>query len=611
MIIDNPIVTGSINVQNAVTASNISIASTASAVYFTGSFIGDGTQLTGVTSYTDTDTENYINSLGVLSGSAQIASDISGSFTSLSSSLEQRITSQESFSSSLDTTFATDSELSSVSESLAASIAGISTDFTDITNKPALISSSAQFTDLTAPFTGSFTGSFFGDGSNLSGVTSYTDTDTLDFINSISVLSGSIAELTAVTASFSNTGSVTIPHSFNSKNVSVAVYDDSDILIIPQEIALISNNAVRITFGGSTSGFAVVAKGGHIVSGSVPVPQLSTVTDSFTSATTHTVTHNFNTKEVIVSVYEGDTFIIPDSITTDDVNNVTVTFPEAVTGRVVVVKAGHIVSGSIPFDNLLSSPFEQGTLAVTSSKHIVPLQDQTYDLGSSTLRFRDLYLSSASIFLGNTVISEDNVVTTASLASVLPDNVVSSSAQIGSDISGSFTSVSASLASDISLNAGSINSLNSASSSYLLNTTDTLDGNLTVSGSLSITGNISTTGTLTASGYNSSNWDTAYGWGNHATAGYDKAYIISVISGNTTGVKDVAYVLTANLTLTLPASPSVGDKIKISNQSGTVTPVVARNGQRIQGLLENLVLDVDGFGIELIYSGATKGWVLI
>ena len=33
-------------------------------------------------------------------------------------------------------------------------------------------------------------------------------------------------------------------------------------------------------------------------------------------------------------------------------------------------------------------------------------------------------------------------------------------------------------------------------------------------------GNLSTIGTLSASGYNKSNWDTAYGWGNHSTQGY-------------------------------------------------------------------------------------------
>ena len=40
---------------------------------FTGSFIGDGTQLSGVTSYTDSDNTDHLNSLGVISGSAQVS----------------------------------------------------------------------------------------------------------------------------------------------------------------------------------------------------------------------------------------------------------------------------------------------------------------------------------------------------------------------------------------------------------------------------------------------------------------------------------------------------------------------------------------------------------
>jgi len=75
---------------------------------FSGSFIGDGSQLSGVTSYTDSDTLNYINSAGVLSGSAQIASNISGSSIALSGSLAGRVAAQELFSSSLDNTFATE-----------------------------------------------------------------------------------------------------------------------------------------------------------------------------------------------------------------------------------------------------------------------------------------------------------------------------------------------------------------------------------------------------------------------------------------------------------------------------------------------------------------------
>ena len=48
------------------------IGDVAGTTTFTGSFVGDGTNLSGVTSYTDADTLSYINSQGVVSGSSQI-----------------------------------------------------------------------------------------------------------------------------------------------------------------------------------------------------------------------------------------------------------------------------------------------------------------------------------------------------------------------------------------------------------------------------------------------------------------------------------------------------------------------------------------------------------
>jgi hypothetical protein len=44
--------------------------------------------------------------------------------------------------------------------------------------------------------------------------------------------------------------------------------------------------------------------------------------------------------------------------------------------------------------------------------------------------------------------------------------------------------------------------------------------NGTAGAAISFSGGIWTSGTLSASGYNDSNWNTAYGWGNHASAGY-------------------------------------------------------------------------------------------
>jgi len=108
---------------------------------FSGSFQGDGTNLTGITAEWDgshngnasitgtlnvtagiTGSLNYsniVNAPTLISGSSQIASEISGAFSNVSSSLALRISNQESFSSSLDTTFWSEVEQTSYSQSLS------------------------------------------------------------------------------------------------------------------------------------------------------------------------------------------------------------------------------------------------------------------------------------------------------------------------------------------------------------------------------------------------------------------------------------------------------------------------------------------------------------
>jgi len=86
---------------------------------------------------------------------------------------------------------------------------------------------------------------------------------------------------------------------------------------------------------------------------------------------------------------------------------------------------------------------------------------------------------------------------------------------------------------------------------------------------------------------------------------------VSVISTDTTAVSGNLYVFTANLTLTLPLSPSVGNYVKFSNRSGVATCVIARNGENIMGVASDLTIDKLDAGLELIYTGAAQGWVLI
>jgi hypothetical protein len=84
---------------------------------------------------------------------------------------------------------------------------------------------------------------------------------------------------------------------------------------------------------------------------------------------------------------------------------------------------------------------------------------------------------------------------------------------------------------------------------------------------------------------------------------------LQVISGNTAAVSGCLYVMTASLTLTLPASPAVGDTVRVSNLSGTTTCVVGRNGNKIQNVAEDLTIDSLNAAITLTYASASLGWV--
>ena len=69
----------------------------------------------------------------------------------------------------------------------------------------------------------------------------------------------------------------------------------------------------------------------------------------------------------------------------------------------------------------------------------------------------------------------------------------------------------------------------------------------------------------------------------------------------------------AQVTITLPASPSMGDEVSIMDVSatggfGSNKVVVNRNGQPIRGAASNLDLTSNNQSIKLRYTNATKGW---
>ena len=213
------------------------------------------------------------------------------------------------------------------------------------------------------------------------------------------------------------------------------------------------------------------------------IAQVATITDTFTAQTSVATTHNFDTKNVQVQVYnDSDQLIIPATVTTTDANTVTTTFDSSTSGRVVVAKGGHIVSGSTEFANIANKP----TLLSGSAQIASDIS------GSFTS-------TSASIAADIANISTDFADITNK------PTLLSGSAQIASDISGSFTATSASLATDIATNLASINALDdtytsdaelNASSSALTTAYTAADTTLSSSVAADVATNLASINTL-------------------------------------------------------------------------------------------------------------------
>jgi len=326
------------------------------------------------------------------------------------------------------------------SASVAETFGGLSTDYNDLQNIPSgIVSGSSQLTSSfdsrylnvsgEGNISGSFTGLFVGDGSGLTN------------------LSVDVGETSTLTASFDNQSTISIPHTFDSRNVLVSVYDTNYSQLIPQEVTLTDNNTVDIVLSNTGSGHVVLAKGGHVVSGSrIQIDEIASIDDTFTNQTSYTVNHTFETKNVFVIVYgDNDEQIIPALVSTPTTSSVELGFDNPTSGRIVIGKAGHIVSGSIAGSGgggtsnfteltnvpsgLVSSSIQvlggsnvvSGSSQLTSSldsrytlsgstdldlsavsQSIVPISDNVFDLGSPTNQWRDLYLSSASLYIDGT-----------------------------------------------------------------------------------------------------------------------------------------------------------------------------------------------------------------
>ena len=165
-----------------------------------------------------------------------------------------------------------------------------------------------------ANFTGAVTASAFtGDGSGLTNIAT------------------SITEEVTVSQTFTNASTASVNHLFGTKDVIVTVYDDNDDQFIPSRVNTPDTNNVNIYMDPATTGRVVVAKGGHLVSGSIHKHLMTSVTSS-------TITHNLQEEFPVVQVYESASreMFLPVTIKSIDQNNTQVVLSELIDCYVVI-----------------------------------------------------------------------------------------------------------------------------------------------------------------------------------------------------------------------------------------------------------------------------------
>ena len=297
---------------------------------FSGSFQGDGSGLTGV------------SAAGTLSSSAQIADDISGSLSVTA--------------------------LNSVSPGIVSGSAQV---VSALDNQNLDLGTGNLTVDGVADFNGNITGlgNFFVNASTLlynsSGATiTFATNGTVNIGQS-----GNTSQTTEVNgASLTvNAADTTLQDAqIDSLGIGTAASGTTGQIRATGQVSassFISNN-----FSGSFQG-----DGSSLTGINTSIVSSSTVSETFTNATTHSVTHTLGTKDLIVNVYDSnDDIFVPTRINTPTTSSVVIYMDPATSGRVVIGKSGHVVSGS-SFSGSYSGSFEglgSGLTNVTSSKAI-------------------------------------------------------------------------------------------------------------------------------------------------------------------------------------------------------------------------------------------------
>jgi hypothetical protein len=230
-------------------------------------------------------------------------------------------------------------DLQAFSSSVASSVASSTADYNELTNVPSgIISSSAQLANTTIPGNLTLTGNIIAQEFH----TEYVSSSVI-FESGSTQFGDTLDDTHIFTGSLNLTGSLNV----NGAEVGTGKLDETTFNSYTSSIDTRLGTIEGKTLVSSSAQTIDHLSGTGIVSGSVTIATETLYSQSFTSATAVTASHNFGTKEVIVYTYDNnDNLFFPTNIKTATTNDVYVEFNTSRSGRVVVSKGGHLVSGS-------------------------------------------------------------------------------------------------------------------------------------------------------------------------------------------------------------------------------------------------------------------------
>ena len=198
--------------------------------------------------------------------------------------------------------------------------------------------------------------------------------------------SGITALPTAIKATISwiAQNSLTFIHNLGTTAVIVQVYDASGNQVIPERIMIADANHVTLVFGAAFTGSAVA-----IGFGASPKGEYS---EMFAAAAVVTITHDLNTTNVIVQIYDASgNQVIPQGIGVTSANAVTLTFGGPVAGSAVVIGLPTEVA------QFNASWTSQTSVAITHNLNTTAVIVQVYDASGNQVIPEQITVTSSTV----------------------------------------------------------------------------------------------------------------------------------------------------------------------------------------------------------------------